>query len=105
MREDGTGPPSEVVFRLDGEPVAGRPGEPVGVSLFRLGLRTLGWNEGDASPRGLYCLIGHCFECRLEINGMPQQRACLVPVAEGLEVRRMPPPPRLATQAGGDRGD
>jgi sarcosine oxidase subunit alpha len=30
--------------------------------------------------------MGICHECRVTIDGLPHQRACLVPVAEGLVV-------------------
>ncbi len=42
----------------------------------------------DASPRAPYCLMGVCFECMMEINGEPNVQSCLVPVAEGMRVKR-----------------
>ena len=40
------------------------------------------------SPRAPYCMMGVCFECLVEIDGMPNQQACLVPVAEGMRIER-----------------
>jgi len=37
-------------------------------------------------PRAPYCMMGVCFECLMEINGMPNQQACLIPVAEGMRI-------------------
>ncbi|PSR22972.1 MAG: sarcosine oxidase subunit alpha [Sulfobacillus acidophilus] len=84
-----------VQFYLDGKIVTGMVGEPVAMSLWALGERTLGWNEESGEPRGVFCNIGHCFECRMTIAGQPDQRACLYPVREGLEVRRQPRPSAL----------
>ena len=42
----------------------------------------------SASQRGAYCLIGHCFECSMTIDGVPYRQACLTPVSEGLVVER-----------------
>jgi predicted molibdopterin-dependent oxidoreductase YjgC len=32
----------------------------------------------------LFCGIGACFDCLLTIDGRPAQRACLVPVRDGM---------------------
>jgi len=85
-----------VTFFLDDQPVEGRVGEPVGVALWRLGIRTLGWHESAGTPRGLYCLIGHCLECRVTVNGLRVRRACLTPVQAGLHVQRDGAPPPKA---------
>jgi predicted molibdopterin-dependent oxidoreductase YjgC len=37
--------------------------------------------------RSAYCAMGVCFECMIEINGMPNQQACLSEVKEGMDVR------------------
>lgn len=36
--------------------------------------------------RAPLCGMGVCFECRVRIDGLPQQRACMVPVREGMQV-------------------
>ena len=42
--------------------------------------------QGDAM-RGPYCMIGNCFECRVEIDGKPNLQACQFRVREGMQVR------------------
>ncbi|MEP7184503.1 MAG: (2Fe-2S)-binding protein [Rhodanobacter sp.] len=37
--------------------------------------------------RAPLCGMGACFECRVWIDGVAQQRACMVPVREGMQVR------------------
>ena len=84
-----TGPgslgPSPVTVRVDGRAVRVTPGITVaaaliehGVAVFRVSAR------GDA--RGPVCGMGTCYECRVTIDGVAHRRACLVPVAEGMEV-------------------
>ncbi|WNZ53685.1 (2Fe-2S)-binding protein (plasmid) [Microbulbifer sp. MKSA007] len=41
--------------------------------------------SGD--QRSAYCAMGVCFECLVEIDGIPNQQACLTKVSEGMEVR------------------
>ncbi len=45
-------------------------------------------NQVDGSPRAPYCLMGVCFECMMEINGEPNIQSCLIPVEEGMVVKR-----------------
>jgi predicted molibdopterin-dependent oxidoreductase YjgC len=40
------------------------------------------------SPRAPFCMMGVCFECLLEIDGIRNQRACQVEVKAGMQVRR-----------------
>lgn len=42
----------------------------------------------DGSPRAPHCLMGVCFECMMEIDGVPGVQSCLVPVRHGMVVRR-----------------
>ena len=37
--------------------------------------------------RAPLCGMGVCFECRVQIDGVAQQRACMTPVREGMQVR------------------
>lgn len=45
-------------------------------------------NAKDGSPRAPYCLMGVCFECMMEIDGVENVQSCLVPVREGMTVKR-----------------
>jgi predicted molibdopterin-dependent oxidoreductase YjgC len=38
------------------------------------------------SPRGPYCMIGNCYDCLVEIDGLPYRQACLTTVAEGMRI-------------------
>ena len=40
------------------------------------------------AARAPYCMMGVCFDCLMEINGVANQQACLVPVAEGMRINR-----------------
>ena len=40
----------------------------------------------SGEPRGPVCGMGICFECALTVNGVAHTRACLEPVAPGMEV-------------------
>ncbi|HWI63658.1 MAG TPA: (2Fe-2S)-binding protein [Symbiobacteriaceae bacterium] len=75
-----------VVFTFDGRPVEAVDGEPIAAALLANGIRTLRHSERGAHPRGIYCGIGHCYECRVVVDGQPGVRACITPVRAGMVV-------------------
>ena len=42
----------------------------------------------SGEKRAPYCLMGSCFECLIEIDGVPNQQACMTTVANGMRVKR-----------------
>ena len=84
-----------VEFTFDGRPVPARPGQTVGGALLAAGVRSWRTTRFEGKPRGLFCGIGVCFDCLVTVNGEPNVRACLAPVAEGDVV---------VTQVGDGRG-
>ena len=63
------------------------PGESVAAALIAGGHYNLRTAE-DGSDRGMLCGIGVCWECRCVVDGVPNTRACMVEVKEGMKVRR-----------------
>ncbi len=61
-------------------------GESLAAALWANGHLTLG-EEPETGPRGLYCGIGHCYQCRVTLDGIEDVRSCLIPVRAGMEVR------------------
>ena len=42
----------------------------------------------SGQARAPYCFMGVCHECLVEIDGIPNQQACLIEVKEGMQIRR-----------------
>ena len=42
----------------------------------------------SGSRRAPYCMMGVCFDCLMEIDGIPNRQSCLVTVAEGMRINR-----------------
>ena len=61
---------------VDGEKIVAYEGETIGATLMAADRRTLRYTNKDERPRGLYCGIGLCQECRMVINGIPNTQAC-----------------------------
>jgi len=75
-----------VEFTFDNQKFTGLEGEPIAVALLAAGVRTLRKHEASGHPRGLYCGIGHCMECRVHVEGMGIVRACLTPLVQGISI-------------------
>lgn len=87
--EDGSSLPG-VAFVFDGSPIAARPGDSVAAALLTAGVTVFRAAPASGAARGPYCLMGACFECLVEIDGVPNRQACLVPVRDGMTVRHQP---------------
>jgi predicted molibdopterin-dependent oxidoreductase YjgC len=77
---------AEVAIAIDGRPVAAHLGETVAAVLFaeqRVAVR----RTTQGTPRGVFCGMGTCFECLVVVDGVPNTRACMTWVREGMEVR------------------
>ncbi|PKV11947.1 2Fe-2S iron-sulfur cluster-binding protein [Xanthomonas prunicola] len=62
---------------------------PAGASVAAaVALTTLQFRQSSSGQaRAPLCGMGVCFECRVRIDGVGQQRACLVDAREGMQVR------------------
>ncbi|WP_459616720.1 (2Fe-2S)-binding protein [Bordetella sp. 2513F-2] len=99
---DGSGAGNAVVFSFDGEQMHARSGDSVAAALAANGVKVVRYTPGEGSPRGPYCMMGVCFDCLVTIDGVVNQQACLVAVAQGMVVRTQERPmPLLSTEGGG----
>jgi D-hydroxyproline dehydrogenase subunit gamma len=76
-----------VELMVDGRPVIGHEGESIAAVLFAEGHLATRTTRGGA-PRGVFCGMGVCFDCLVVVDGIPNTRACVTWVREGMDVRR-----------------
>ncbi len=79
--------PSVTMF-FEGRPVTAREGASVAVALWEQGHRVLSHSPKYGRPRGASCARGHCMDCLMRIDGVPNVRACLTPARDGMRVER-----------------
>ena len=72
---------------LDGEPRELQSGISVAAALLAEGQIISRISPSSHKPCAPHCLMGVCFECQMEIDGV-QQQSCIVQVKEGLEINR-----------------
>jgi sarcosine oxidase subunit alpha len=74
-------------FTFDGKPVSGFAGDSLGSALYASGRRVFSRSFKYHRPRGLLCCSGHCPNCMVTFDGVPNVRACVEPIREGAVVR------------------
>jgi len=91
-----------VTFQFEGRTIQGRRGESLAAALTAAGERMLRLTR-DGRGRGIFCGMGVCQECLVEIDGKPGLRACMTKLDRPISVRRqvvLPPAiPRPAMNA------
>ena len=89
--------PGPIEATFDGAPISAPAGASVAAALIGDGQNA--WRTTrDGERRGLFCGIGVCFDCLVEIDGEPGQRACMIPLQPGMDVRSAAGPSRQTTE-------
>lgn len=76
-----------VTIELDGEARSVPADMSLAASLLASGVRRSRTTPVSGAPRAPYCMMGVCFECLMEVDGVASQQTCRIPVADGLKVR------------------
>src|SRR5258707_13694086 len=76
-----------VRFTFDGRRYEGYAGDSVGSALAASDVKILSRSFKYHRPRGLLCCAGRCPNCLVQVDGVPNVRACVTPVSEGMTVR------------------
>ena len=75
-----------VQITVNGRRIDAREGETVAAALLANGLRICRHTQKRKEPRGIFCGIGQCTDCVMQVNGVPNVRTCITPVADGMIV-------------------
>jgi len=79
---------ASISFEFEGRMLQAQPGQMLATALLQAGERVFRETPVSGEPRGPLCLMGVCFECLVEIDGRPNQQACMLTVQAGMKVRR-----------------
>ena len=79
--------PGEIRFSFDGREIVARLGDSVAVALLVAGEVSLRDTPISGAPRAPYCMMGICFDCLVQIDGIGNRQACLTQATQGMNVR------------------
>ncbi len=77
-------PAGRVTLTIDGRRIEAREGDSVALALMKAGVVTMRRTPAAGEPRAPLCLMGVCFECLMDIDGVRNQQSCMVPVRDGM---------------------
>ena len=75
-----------VTIWVNGNRVSAFAGELLHAVLLAAGYRQLRKSVSGLEHRGFFCGMGVCYECLVTIDDLPQQRACVAEVYDGMRV-------------------
>ena len=95
QRLPDTATADDLTVEIDGVLRAARTGDTVAAVLLLAGDGPMRRSVVSGAPRAAYCMMGVCFECLVEIDGVPSQQGCLVQVRAGMRIRRQDGRPEI----------
>ncbi|AFT87953.1 (2Fe-2S)-binding protein [Paraburkholderia phenoliruptrix] len=92
---------ANVAIWFNDRPLSVPGGLSVAAALLAAGIARFRATPVSGAPRAPFCMMGACFECLVEIDGVPSRQACMVEVKAGMRIRsqegaRDLPPTNLA---------
>lgn len=76
-----------VEFEFDGRRIQAPRGISVAAALLRTGNVACRVTPTGQALRGPHCMMGVCFECIVEVEGLGAQQACMLEVSPGLRLK------------------
>ncbi|SAL52645.1 BFD/(2Fe-2S)-binding domain-containing protein [Caballeronia udeis] len=96
-----------IPIQFDGETLHARAGETLAAALIAHGVQQFRTTV-SGQPRGVFCGMGVCQDCLVEIDGVANRRACMTKIEKPVTVRRgvhaRPLPPVTASASGSYAG-
>lgn len=63
-------------------------GASAAAAVLLAGIPSIRDSAVGGGPRLPYCMMGVCFECLAEIDGVPNRQSCMIAVRPGMRIRR-----------------
>jgi len=96
-------PSSSVTMTFEGRSITAPEGISVAAALLINGVTSFRTTPTQSTARAPYCMMGICFDCLLEVDGLPNRQSCLMSVREGMVIGRQQGASDLSAAAGQTR--
>ena len=80
--------PGATQVEFEGQRLLAREGDSIAAALLAEGHWRFRTTAVAGTPRGPFCMMGVCFDCLVEVDGVANRQACMIQVREGMRVRR-----------------
>src|SRR5437016_822843 len=71
---------------IDGVPVPAQEGDSVAGAMLVWGHVAVRASAVSGTPRAPFCMMGACFECLVNIDGVGNRQACMTAVRPGMRI-------------------
>ncbi|GMQ76876.1 MAG: (2Fe-2S)-binding protein [Gammaproteobacteria bacterium] len=79
---------AHVRIEFEGQALLAQPGDTVAAALLAGNHWCFRTTPVSGAPRGPFCMMGVCFDCLVEIDGVANRQACMIEVRDGMRVKR-----------------
>jgi D-hydroxyproline dehydrogenase subunit gamma len=86
-RRPDADPPAISVI-VEGRTILLSAGDSAAAAVLVAGFRSIRETPVEGRERAPYCMMGVCFDCLAEIDGVPNRQSCMVEVRRGMHIRR-----------------
>jgi predicted molibdopterin-dependent oxidoreductase YjgC len=83
LRKSGS---SSVSVVINGAKINAPEGSSIWAAMALAGQTNTRLASVSKDQRSAYCAMGVCFECLVEIDGVPNQQACMTRVRDGMQI-------------------
>ena len=88
FRQRPDGDPATVAVVVEGRRILVAEGASAAAAVLAAGLRSIRVTPVGGAERAPYCMMGVCFDCLAEIDGVPNRQSCLIEARPGMQIRR-----------------
>lgn len=92
---------AQVRMEFEGQPLLALAGDTVAAALLAGGHWRFRSTPVSGAARGPFCMMGICFDCLVEIDGVANRQACMVEVRDGMQIKRQQGAIDIGATAGG----
>src|ERR1700719_959160 len=81
-------PAATIAVEVEGRSILVPPGASAAAAVLLAGLASIRDTPVGGAERAPYCMMGVCFDCLAEIDGVPNRQSCMVEVKPAMQIRR-----------------
>jgi predicted molibdopterin-dependent oxidoreductase YjgC len=93
-----------VRMEFEGEELLAQQGDTVAAALLAGNRWQFRTTPVSGAPRGPFCMMGVCFECLVEIDGVANRQACMIEARDGMRIKRQSGASDIGIVFSGDSG-
>jgi D-hydroxyproline dehydrogenase subunit gamma len=82
------GPQATVAVTVDGRTVMVPAGASAAAAVLAAGFDNIRETPVGGCERAPYCMMGVCFDCLAEIDGVANRQSCMIEVRPGMQIGR-----------------